>query len=294
MECKRCGYETSQKCNLIRHLERKIPCEPKLSDISIEILIKEIKHKEYNETSYSCVYCDREFNFNQSRYRHQLICKQKNENNKAAAKAAKSKENNKVASKKAIKELQDKLEFVMKELQDQKDKKTSSSNVTINNNINTGTQVINKLRNFGNENMEAVPNHLIRSSVMNLEYATLFENLHCDPEYPENHNIRIKSKKDKELEMFTQDKWKIKSFKKGLSEVMDHLNRIYEDFCRHNYDDLIEDVGEDDADATIKDVQDKTKMTTDVHKEILNALEEYRPMLNKAISMVQQENLQLT
>jgi hypothetical protein len=292
MECKRCGYETSQKSNLLRHLERKVPCEPKLSDVSTESLISELNHKEYNEVTYSCVYCNREFNFNQSRHRHQLICKKKTESNNAAAKAAKAKEKKKVATKKAIKELQDKLELVMKELQEKK----ASGNVTINNNINAGTQVINKLRNFGNENMEAVPNHFIRSSVMNLEYATLFENLHCDPEYPENHNIRIKSKKDKELEMFTQDKWKIKSFKNGLSEVMDHLNRIYQDFCRHNFDDLIEDVGEEDAEATLKDLQEKTKITPDVHKEILNTLEEYRPMLTKAIGMVvtQEENLQLT
>lgn len=278
--CKRCGHECKTKANLISHLKRKNVCDPEFEDISQEALIEELCKKDYNEVTFDCQFCNKKFNSYKNKWRHTKICPK-----------APDKDEGKVVPLKQYNELKEKLEKALVK---------SSGNVTINNvnnvnnNINTGTQVINKLRNFGNENMEAVPNHFIRSSVMNLEYATLFENLHCDPEYPENHNIRIKSKKDKELEMFTQDKWKIKSFKKGLSEVMDHLNRIYEDFCRDNFDDLIEDVGEEDAEATLKDVEEKTKITADVHKEILNTLEEYRPMLTKAIGMVSQENLQLT
>ena len=51
----------------------------------------------------------------------------------------------------------------------------------------------------------------------------------------------------------------------------------------------IQDVGEEDAEATIKDIQEKNKLTPDVHKEILNTLEEYRPMLTKAINLVTKE-----
>lgn len=139
----------------------------------------------------------------------------------------------------------------------------------------------NQVRNFGNENMMAVPDDFLRSTVMNLEYATLFENLHCDPDYPENHNIRIKSKKDRELEMYTQDKWKIKTFKKGIEEVMDHLNRIYQEFCSEHYDDLLDDVGEIEAKSTLRDIQCKSRINNELQKDILNTLEEYRPMLNK-------------
>ena len=74
-ECKRCGYNTDQKCNLIRHLQKKIPCETTNYIVSRETLIQEATHKDYNETTFSCVYCLRKFNTNQSRYRHQHICK---------------------------------------------------------------------------------------------------------------------------------------------------------------------------------------------------------------------------
>ena len=35
-KCLRCGYDAKQKINLIRHLKRKNPCKPTLSNISIE------------------------------------------------------------------------------------------------------------------------------------------------------------------------------------------------------------------------------------------------------------------
>jgi len=79
--CKRCGYETAQKSNLIRHLQKKIPCEPNITDVSLSSLIEEATHKEYNDITYSCDYCDKKFNFNQSRHRHQKICKSNNGTN---------------------------------------------------------------------------------------------------------------------------------------------------------------------------------------------------------------------
>ena len=37
--CKRCGYNTNVKCNLITHFERKKPCKPILENIEIETLL---------------------------------------------------------------------------------------------------------------------------------------------------------------------------------------------------------------------------------------------------------------
>lgn len=263
-DCKRCGHEFTTKGNLVTHLKRKYVCKPEIQDLNVKILLDELTDKQFNERTYDCEICKKKFNTYKSKWRHSKGCQ--------------IKEENQTVPLKTYNDLKDKFEKAMLRFENHFENK---GNLIINNNINNGNQVIQKLRNFGNENMDAVPPHFIRSSLMNLEYATLFENLHCDPEYPENHNIRIKSKKDKELEMFTQDKWKIKSFKNGLIEVMDHLNRIYEDFCKHNYNDLIEDVGEEDAETTLKELETKSKITPDVQKEILHTLEEYRPMLMK-------------
>ena len=270
-QCERCGCEMSTKGNLLAHLRRKYVCPPTLSDIPPDSLIEDLTKKTYNDTAYECQHCHKFFNNYQNRWRHYKICPKKDSEDDTS-----------------IADIKTKLDHVMKELQVHKD--TQNNVITINNNQNITNQTLNNttqaaltrpIRNFGNENMMAVPDQFLRSSLMNLEYATLFENLHCDPDYPENHNIRIKSKKDRELEMYTQDKWKIKSFKKGIEEVMDHLNRIYEDFCNHHYEDLLEDVGEEDAEITVREIQGKCKINNDLRRDILNTLEEYRPMLNR-------------
>ena len=36
LQCFRCGYASSRSANFIRHLRRKYPCHPKLSEISVE------------------------------------------------------------------------------------------------------------------------------------------------------------------------------------------------------------------------------------------------------------------
>ena len=43
--CSRCGYESSRKADLLRHLRRKYPCRPKLQDVPIEDLLR--RHFSY-------------------------------------------------------------------------------------------------------------------------------------------------------------------------------------------------------------------------------------------------------
>ena len=110
--CKRCGYSTDVKCNLINHFERKKVCRPILEDIDIETL----KHKlEYNfnkvnikinnkvNNTFKCRYCNKVFSHKQSKYLHESkYCKKnevvKEELKKKLAEAEKvQKENNKIA-----------------------------------------------------------------------------------------------------------------------------------------------------------------------------------------------------
>lgn len=74
--CKRCGYESSTKSNLLKHLRRKTTCPSNLNDISIDDYIKELLYHEYNETTWDCEHCKRKFNTYQSRWRHLKTCKE--------------------------------------------------------------------------------------------------------------------------------------------------------------------------------------------------------------------------
>ena len=73
--CKRCGYETDQKCILKRHLEKKYICSAKFNDISREELIKEL-HVRYippDDKNFTCI-CGNKYNQASALTRHKKSC----------------------------------------------------------------------------------------------------------------------------------------------------------------------------------------------------------------------------
>lgn len=74
MECNRCGYKASKKCNLLQHLRRKKPCSPTLSDMDRDEYINQLLGKAYNNSTYDCEICGRRFNTRQGKSRHKRIC----------------------------------------------------------------------------------------------------------------------------------------------------------------------------------------------------------------------------
>lgn len=72
--CPRCGYENEQKKHFRQHLERKLPCAPKLSNTPpAEILLELLSSKTQNP--YSCKKgCGKSFHHQSSRYRHERDC----------------------------------------------------------------------------------------------------------------------------------------------------------------------------------------------------------------------------
>lgn len=74
-DCKRCGHEFLTKGNLKTHLGRKKPCEPLVADIPIQILLDDVTRKVYNEKTYNCKHCVKQFNIYTNCWRHQKTCK---------------------------------------------------------------------------------------------------------------------------------------------------------------------------------------------------------------------------
>jgi hypothetical protein len=90
--------------------------------------------------------------------------------------------------------------------------------------------------------MDALPNNLLETLLLDLRFRELMECLHFDDSFPENKNIRTKSAKRGFMEIYRNNKWNIGSFVKGLDEMNSQRKRIFNDFCSTNKEKLTEDV----------------------------------------------------
>lgn len=225
--CKRCGYSTQEKSNFIRHLKRKTKCEAVLEDISIETLLDNITKKQYNQKTYNCKYCNRPFNAYQNRFKHHKICKKKDEIEGLQCQ-------NEVINKmqQEIQDLKDKLQYNVHTT-------NNTNNGTINNIVNVNVQI----REFGCENMAAIPPDFIRTCLLNLEVRDLVENLHFDHNFPENQNVRLVSLKHEIMELFKNNEWQAMSLLNGLNELIGQACSIFRKFYHNNKQEIHEDVG---------------------------------------------------
>jgi hypothetical protein len=55
--CERCGYETTNKSNIARHLKSKVPCDVTKRDIEREELLLRLFDREYKTERASCPIC---------------------------------------------------------------------------------------------------------------------------------------------------------------------------------------------------------------------------------------------
>ncbi len=82
--CERCDHKSSSKCNLLKHLRNVTPCNTTHSTITREDYIAKLIHKDYNEKTYDCQYCQKKFNKYQNRHRHLKTCKTLKEQNESS------------------------------------------------------------------------------------------------------------------------------------------------------------------------------------------------------------------
>lgn len=74
--CERCGYETTNKSNIARHLRSKIPCESINSNIERQELLLKLFDKEYKTERVICPLCNKVTSKSQLS-RHKKLCKAK-------------------------------------------------------------------------------------------------------------------------------------------------------------------------------------------------------------------------
>lgn len=272
-KCIRCGYSTTYLNKFKNHVERKNRCLPMLQDISYEDLKTSLIEQCNRLKEYKCDLCGKCFNKPQGKYQHKQYCK--------------GTPNMFLSFEKQIQELKHELSKVKSENLALKStinniEKKSVNNTITNNTVNNITINV-KLNNFGSENMAAIPHSLIRSCFINLEYRCLFENLYLDPEYPENHNIRLISYKKQQLEIYKNDTWKLISVCEGLREVISRLSNIFETFNRKHNDEVLKDMDEQELDILLRDLDEISRFSNKsktIKKDLLCALDEHKKKMS--------------
>jgi transcription elongation factor Elf1 len=185
--CRRCGHESSSKCNLLKHLRRKTPCIDTNNVITIEAYIQELLKREYNEKTYDCQFCGTKFNAYQNRHRHYKTCKEAKKQNK---------EN-------IIKELQEENNRLKEQLNNHILPQSIVNNIINNNTINI------TINNFGNEDTSHLTHDLLSHCLFNPSKGLpkLIDNIHYNPNVPSNFNLRHKSTKNNLLEKYENEHW---------------------------------------------------------------------------------------
>lgn len=230
-DCPRCGYMTSQISNMNTHINRKKICKPTLTDCTIEDIKSHIDNIKTKEKEYPCELCGVKFPNSHLKRQHKECCKKNNE----------------------IKALEDRLLIIENELQH----KSNITKITNNVNINLG------IRNFGEENMAALPIDFLRELYVNLNHEELFKNLHCDPEFPENMNIRIKSIKRELLEIFKDHRWIVVGLKDGIRDIAWQNVNIFLDFVKKHYELVMEDMDESEHEENLLELHKTREWATD-------------------------------
>ena len=239
--CPRCGYESHIKTIYMRHLSRKKICENILSDDNlineyIKYNVKEklmviestksqqlsqnsqqkVNKKSTQNDNYFCQYCERNFNFKQSYYRHMKTCKVKREI-----------DNEKNEMNKMVNLLNNQLKDKDRKI-DELIKKSGTTNITYNQqNINNNI----KLLGYRNTDISHLSDKDFISCISHSNFCIphLIKKIHFDPDKPENHNIYISNIKNNYAMIYDGDKWNLTNKDDLINEILEEKEIIIEE-----------------------------------------------------------------
>jgi polyhydroxyalkanoate synthesis regulator phasin len=220
-ECIRCGYVTNTKGNLKKHYERKYPCQPVKNDIDVDICVRELMYKAYNEKTYDCKHCGRKFNTLPGKSRHSKICKAE------------------MLVQPSMDELVARIDTLERELIDVKG---NSKSITINNDNSTTNQMVNIVINdFNSVDGGNIPGSAVAAIIEKIRstdayyhaFEKVLEMIYFDPERPENHTWIIPNKKEKLAQIIKDGKMRFQDRKLvtelAVNETRNTIHNEYDD-----------------------------------------------------------------
>jgi hypothetical protein len=276
------SYQTLWKHNKKFHIENHINGKPKVNIKSIDskpkVNIKSMDSKpkvniksivnpmdskskvNINSTDnsmkkYECLYCKLEFEYKQSKYRHQLNCK-----TKMNLKKNKLIEQNEELIKMVTILLNNKCKVHPKTLEKMQKKINEYNQNNNNGNINNGT--INNTYNIniialGQENISELLSQQEKLNILNRKYQSLYHLIkivHFNDQFPQFKNIAITNNKTNEAHLYDSDSKSFKVVDKNelITDLIEYRICDIEDF----FNELKEQL-DDTTKKIIEDVVDK-------------------------------------
>lgn len=223
--CPRCEHGTDFKGNLISHLQSKKECKVKVSNISREAILKDLRPPERKLPQVECSCC-KKLVAKANLARHVKTCKEKP---LPSTSESKSHETKIVFESKE--ELDKLIEAKIKEFLT-----TQSINNTTYNTVNNHTYNIT-INPFGHENISHLTNDFLSYCILNPKkgITQLIENIHYNKDVPENRNIRYKSTKQNTFERFKDNQWIECDASNTLDELIRKGYRILNNHYINNF-----------------------------------------------------------
>ena len=253
--CPRCNYNTNRKDYYIKHLNRKHICPPINQDISIEILRNTFDKKN---VKFICLSCNKSFEHATSLSRHKKNC-------------------SKNVDKSIIANLKIELRNeIIAELNKDKEKSINNNCNITNNNVQHNNTITIQLKSFGFENIKHLESDkdYMTKCLLNKDVIKLLENIHCDVEYPENTNVKIKSTKRELMETFIDGHWMISDQEETLDELINKGYRILNFFRHRNKDHILKECEDGEGEYNemidwLEDLYSNTKTRKPLKRKML-------------------------
>jgi carboxypeptidase C (cathepsin A) len=217
------------------HLLRKVSCEPVHDATPASVLLRDLTQTIRVKGEYSCEYCARVFKSSQLKYQHKLKCKcqwlQLGDD--------------------TTESMVDKVARLEKEVA--RLKELPPQNVVTNNtqNIQNNINITINKNDFCRENKTYLEKDLLFECFKDMDLIKLLEEIHFNPEHPENHNVRIKNVKQNLMEFIENGKW----IAKKKDEVLDHLVmngwRVLHTYYKDNKDDIQDEMENEEIDDSL-------------------------------------------
>lgn len=230
--CKRCLYTTKAKWNLSNHLKRKEQCNvvENGQDIDVNVLFDELCiRKKKSDTI--CEFCKKQYASASTLSRHRKSCKTKQNENIPVEDDLDIRIMN--AVRKVIREEQ----------------VPTTQNIQNTNNTQNITININA---YGSEDLSYLTHDFLTQCVLNLTedgIPNLVKSVHLNDEHSENKNIRPISYRDKTLETYDGEQWRMypsskivrSLIKKGCKVLHTHYYKnINTDFSNESLQEYID------------------------------------------------------
>ena len=244
--CETCGYSTKHKETYKRHLNRKYPCiecdtqmvssltNPHFSlknpHFSLTNPHKPSQTLTNSNNENDCMFCGKSFKRKDNLKRHmESYCKiVKSQIDELESEKSKWEDEKLELVIKTV-ELENKVDQLNQDLINKPQSIITNTTQTNIDNSDNSKKTIN-INSYGNESID----HLTKSyckSLIGLPYTAvskLIKDIHCNPKVPENHNLRKRNKKDKFIEYFDGNEWKVEDKKKQLDHLVDMTFTILE------------------------------------------------------------------